>query len=118
MTTLKNIAMILCPWEIMRRQGQVIEKQTRVIDCLIDEIKEMRGKLAAGAVCRFDRMPKAGDLQDGRCWLTLVNVDGWVLGDPCECTNWTHWAPHWFIPFATAPTEPQRQGGKIAEFGS
>jgi hypothetical protein len=91
----------------MRRHNRVIERQKGCIYCLIDEITEMRRKLATGAICRFNRMPEAEDLQGGKCWLTLVNMDGWIFDDPHECTNWTHWAPHWFIPFATAPTGPQ-----------
>jgi hypothetical protein len=106
MAILKTIAMILWPYEIIRRQNQVIEKQKGSVDCLIDEIKEMRKKLAEGAICRFNRMPRSEDLQDGKCWLTFVNMDGWVFDDPYKCSNWTHWVPYWFIPFATAPTEP------------
>jgi|LakMenE18May11ns_1017448.scaffolds.fasta_scaffold9838360_2 hypothetical protein len=46
------------------------------------------------------RLPGPGDCDaEGRCWLTSVDVEpGWVLDNPEQCTNWTHWRPHHALP--------------------
>lgn len=36
----------------------------------------------------------------GRCWLTTMEVEpGWILDNPEKCTGWTHWLPHYAIPY-------------------
>jgi hypothetical protein len=47
-----------------------------------------------------ERLPGPGDCDaEGRCWLTSVDVEpGWVTDNPEQCTNWTHWLPHWALP--------------------
>jgi hypothetical protein len=47
-----------------------------------------------------ERLPGPGDCDaEGRCWLTSVDVEpGWVLDNPEQCTNWTHWRPHHALP--------------------
>lgn len=36
----------------------------------------------------------------GRCWLTTKEVEpGWILDNPEKCTGWTHWLPHYAIPY-------------------
>jgi len=47
-----------------------------------------------------ERLPGVGDCDaEGRCWLTSVDVEpGWVTDNPEQCTNWTHWLPHWALP--------------------
>jgi hypothetical protein len=35
----------------------------------------------------------------GRCWLSNSDTPyGWILDNPEQCTNYTHWLPHWAIP--------------------
>lgn len=50
-----------------------------------------------------ERLPSRKDLDDkGRCWLsTTLSDPGWVLDDPEQCTGWTHWLPHYYIPVAS-----------------
>jgi hypothetical protein len=47
-----------------------------------------------------ERLPGPEDCDaEGRCWLTSVDVEpGWVADNPEQCTNWTHWLPHWALP--------------------
>jgi hypothetical protein len=50
-----------------------------------------------------ERLPGPEDCDaNGRCWLTSVDVEpGWVTDNPEQCTNWTHWLPHWALPVPT-----------------
>jgi len=54
-----------------------------------------------------ERLPGAEDCDaEGRCWLTNVDVEpGWVLDNPEQCTNWTHWLPHWALPVPGAEVQ-------------
>lgn len=47
-----------------------------------------------------ERLPKATDCDlKGRCWLTTTETEpGWILDNPEQCTNYTHWLPHSSIP--------------------
>lgn len=49
-----------------------------------------------------ERLPEAADCDlDGNCWLTTIEVGpGWVLKNPEQCTNWTHWLPFQSLPLA------------------
>jgi len=58
------------------------------------------GTPAINPVPVSEPLPGAKDCDaEGRCWLTHVDVEpGWVLDSPEQCTNWTHWLPHWALP--------------------
>jgi hypothetical protein len=47
-----------------------------------------------------DGLPRRSDCDEkGRCWLTTTELEpGWVLDNPEQCTNWTHWRPFNSIP--------------------
>ncbi len=110
MNTLITIILIfslLWIWWIINKQDETIKKQKICIDLLTYEINDMRKKLSGAPICRFNGMPESRDLKYGKCWLTLPNIEGWVFDYPDKCPNWSHWAPHWFIPLVTAPKEPQ-----------
>lgn len=115
MSTLKTIAMVLFPWWIIWRQNKVIEKQKIFATALTDKIIDTQKKLAGAAICRFDAMPQGDDLLDGKCWLTYVNLKGWIFDSPSERNDWSHWLPHWFIPLATAPTELLRHDSGLRQ---
>jgi hypothetical protein len=58
-----------------------------------------------------ERLPGVGDCDaNGRCWLTSVDVEpGWVTDNPEQCTNWTHWLPHWALPVPAIAAELEAQ---------
>jgi hypothetical protein len=58
------------------------------------------GRPAIEPVPVSKRLPRQADCDaNGRCWLTSVDVEpGWVTDNPEQCTNWTHWLPHWALP--------------------
>jgi len=64
------------------------------------------GRPAIKPVPVSERLPGKGDCDsEGRCWLTSVDVEpGWVTDNPEQCTNWTHWLPHYALPVPTTTT--------------
>jgi hypothetical protein len=58
------------------------------------------GSISVVPVPVAERLPGREDCNaEGRCWLTSVDVEpGWVTDNPEQCTNWTHWLPHWALP--------------------
>jgi hypothetical protein len=66
------------------------------------------GRPAIEPVPVSERLPRPEDCDaEGRCWLTSVDVEpGWVTDNPEQCTNWTHWLPHWALPVPGVEGEP------------
>jgi len=83
-----------------------IEIELRKARAVIAADRARCGRPAVKPVPVSERMPGEGDCDsEGRCWLASVDVEpGWVTDNPEQCTNWTHWLPHYALPVPT-PTE-------------